>query len=123
MPSSSLNGPMGAAEGYNGVTQGSTGALLGGDVQSPSSSVGKGSLRGSVVNEGLSQAIKSIMPALNPANATPEASQGSTGKQIGQEQESSIPRSPGGPGVSSVGSMQNLPQTLKSQGSSVKQGL
>lgn len=101
-----LNGPMGAAEGYNGVPNGNVGAAKGGD-----NSV---SSLGHSLDSGTLMAIKAIIPAIsgasgaqskssttstqgspNKAEGVPaqEHSQGSNPKQLGQQQQS--PQSPG----------------------------
>jgi hypothetical protein len=115
-----LNGPYGAAEGYNGVTQGSVGALKGGDVKpGATSNFSPSGGMGSVLDAGTLMALKAILPAFSAGKKTQTPSegaptQGSQAKQTGQGQPASpAPASPGGPGVTAVGNNANLAQIIK----------
>jgi hypothetical protein len=122
-----LNGVMGMAEGYNGITQGSTGAIKGGNKNaSPTSLLPPSGGVTNALDPGTLMAIKAIVPALNLGNAAKAGSKARTGvtggtvaapstatqgsqiKQLGQPQQASTPRSPGGPGVTNIGNNQNL---------------
>lgn len=116
----SLQGPAGGAQGYNGVTQGNKGALLGGDVQpNPTSFVPPSGGVGSVVDAGTLMALQAILPFLNQ-NQTPQ--QGTSNAPTGSgvkpgTNKSSVPPSPGGSGVvAPQGQDQGMVSILKSLG-------
>ncbi len=111
--------PSARQQGHNGITQGYQGSLYGGDTNKQT--FGGAAQAGAPVDEGTKAALRVILPILQPKDGPQEGqtggqetSQGSAGKQMGQQQESSIPRSPGGPGVIAAGNQANFTQLLRS---------